>query len=165
FGMLISRPTKRWCAAPPPSTRRGTSRPPTTNGSRASSCLLPSSRSSKRSIPNFPRSTRRRCARSRACARASPGTDKGWRRDRPRQPNKRKGPVAQAPPRSEDSGDKGQSSKALAQMLGKLIALVLVVILALLIERYCSYKPPAFGPDAKISAIDGDSIRAGNGDE
>ncbi|HZP10395.1 thermonuclease family protein [Methyloceanibacter sp.] len=76
-----------------------------------------------------------------------------------------KAPSPKAPPRSEDSGDKGQSSKALAQMLGKLIALVLVVILALLIERYCSYKPPAFGPDAKISAIDGDSIRAGNGDE
>ena len=67
--------------------------------------------------------------------------------------------------KTEDSEDKGQSSKALAQTLGKFIALALVVILALLIEHYCSYKPPAFGPDAKITAIDGDSLRAGNGDE
>lgn len=69
------------------------------------------------------------------------------------------------PPKATDAEDKGQSSKALAQALGKLIAFVLVVILAILVERYCSYRPPAFGPGAKISAIDGDSIRAGNGDE
>ena len=68
-------------------------------------------------------------------------------------------------PKTENGGDKGQTSKALAQSLGKLIALALVVIVALLIEHYCSYKPPAFGPDAKITTIDGDTIRAGNGDE
>ena len=67
--------------------------------------------------------------------------------------------------KTHDTGDKGQSSKALAQSLGKLIALALGVIVALLIEHYCSYKPPAFGPDAKIAAIDGDTLRAGNGDQ
>ena len=64
-----------------------------------------------------------------------------------------------------DDKDSGQSSKALAQALGKLIALALVVILVILIERYCTVKPPAFGPDAKVAAIDGDTLRAGNGDE
>ena len=67
--------------------------------------------------------------------------------------------------KTQDTGDKGKSSKTLAQSLGKLIALALVVIVALLIEHYCSYKPPAFGPDAKIAAIDGDTLRAGNGDQ
>jgi len=75
---------------------------------------------------------------------------------------KGKSPKAGKPDNGED---KGQSSKTLAQSLGKLIALLLVVLVALLIEHYCSYKPPAFGPDAKITAIDGDTIRAGNGDE
>ncbi len=64
-----------------------------------------------------------------------------------------------------DDKDSGQSSKALAQALGKLIALALVVVLVILIERYCTVKPPAFGPDAKVAAIDGDTLRAGNGDE
>jgi endonuclease YncB( thermonuclease family) len=64
----------------------------------------------------------------------------------------------------ETEGD-GPSSKALAQQLGKLAALVLLVIIALLIERYCSYKPPPFGPGAKIVSIDGDSLRAGDGAE
>jgi endonuclease YncB( thermonuclease family) len=59
----------------------------------------------------------------------------------------------------------GQSSRTLAQQLGKLAALVLLVIVALLIERYCSYKPPPFGPGAKIVSIDGDSLRAGDGAE
>jgi endonuclease YncB( thermonuclease family) len=59
----------------------------------------------------------------------------------------------------------GQSSRKLAQQLGKLAALVLLVIVALLIERYCSYKPPPFGPGAKIVSIDGDSLRAGDGAE
>jgi endonuclease YncB( thermonuclease family) len=65
-------------------------------------------------------------------------------------------------PETQDAGD---SSKTLAQQLGKIAALVILVILALLIERYCSYHPPAFGPDAKIVSIDGDSLRAGDGSE
>ena len=60
---------------------------------------------------------------------------------------------------------KGQSSRALAQALGKLVALVLVVIAVILIERYCVPKPLPFGPDAKIVAIDGDTLRAGDGAE
>lgn len=85
--------------------------------------------------------------------------------DRKTQDDGAKTQSSDAPPKTEDTGDKGQSSKALAQSLGKLIALALVVIVALLIEHYCSYKPPAFGPDAKIAAIDGDTLRAGNGDQ
>ncbi|HEY8263831.1 MAG TPA: thermonuclease family protein [Methyloceanibacter sp.] len=58
-----------------------------------------------------------------------------------------------------------QSSRALAQMLGKFAALVILLILALLIERYCSIKPEQFGPDAKIVSIDGDTLRVGDGSE
>jgi endonuclease YncB( thermonuclease family) len=58
-----------------------------------------------------------------------------------------------------------QSSRALAQMLGKFAALVILLILALLIERYCSIKPEPFGPGAKIVSIDGDTLRAGDGSE
>ncbi len=67
----------------------------------------------------------------------------------------------------DDAGEEkpGQGSRQLAQSLGKLLALVLVVILMLLIQHYCEVKAPPFGPDAKITAIDGDSIRAANGAE
>lgn len=58
-----------------------------------------------------------------------------------------------------------QSSRALAQALGKLAALVLLVILVVLIERYCSVKPEPFGPGANIVSIDGDTLRAGDGAE
>jgi endonuclease YncB( thermonuclease family) len=64
-----------------------------------------------------------------------------------------------------DDQPSGQSSKALAQQLGKLAALVILVILAVLIERYCSYQPPPFGPGVKIVSIDGDSLRAGDGSD
>jgi endonuclease YncB( thermonuclease family) len=60
---------------------------------------------------------------------------------------------------------KGQSSRQLAQALGKLAALALVVIAVILIERYCVPKPVPFGPGAKIEAIDGDTLRAGDGAE
>lgn len=59
----------------------------------------------------------------------------------------------------------GQSSRALAQALGKLIALVLVVLVVILIERYCTVEVPPFGPGAKIVSVDGDSLRAANGAE
>ena len=67
--------------------------------------------------------------------------------------------------------------RQLAQVLGKIIAVVpaalngfglwnvLVLILIVLIERYCSYQPPAFGPDAHVSSMDGDTIKAGDGSE
>jgi endonuclease YncB( thermonuclease family) len=56
-------------------------------------------------------------------------------------------------------------SSALARQLGKLVALVLVVIAVIVIERYCHVEVPPFGPGAKIVAIDGDTLRAGNGAE
>ncbi len=74
-------------------------------------------------------------------------------------------PKTQKTETAPDDKDSGQTSKQLAQAIGKLIALVLIALLVILIERYCTVKPPAFGPDAKVSAIDGDTLRAGNGDE
>ena len=65
----------------------------------------------------------------------------------------------------KDQETGGQSSRALAQALGKLIALVLVVLAVILIERYCTVEVPPFGPGAKIVSVDGDSIRAANGAE
>jgi endonuclease YncB( thermonuclease family) len=58
-----------------------------------------------------------------------------------------------------------QTSRMFAQMLGKFAALVILLILALLIERYCSFKPEPFGPNAKIVSIDGDTLRVGDGSE
>ena len=58
-----------------------------------------------------------------------------------------------------------QSSRQLAQALGKLIALVLVVVLVILIERYCTLQVPLFGPGAKIVSVDGDTLKATNGVE
>ncbi len=59
----------------------------------------------------------------------------------------------------------GQSSRALAQALGKVIALVLIVIAVILIERYCTVEVPPFGLGAEIVSVDGDTIRAANGAE
>ena len=55
----------------------------------------------------------------------------------------------------------GQSSRALAQALGKIIALVLVVIAVILIERYCRIQVSPFGPGAKIVSVDGDTLLTG----
>lgn len=65
----------------------------------------------------------------------------------------------------KDQETGGQSSRALAQAHGKLIALVLVVLVVILIQRYCTVEVPPFGPGAKIVSVDGDSIRAANGAE
>jgi endonuclease YncB( thermonuclease family) len=68
-------------------------------------------------------------------------------------------------PSPDETGEEkpGQSSRQLAQTLGKFIALLLVVVLMLLIQHYCQIQVPPFGPDAQITAIDGDSLKAGNG--
>jgi len=58
-----------------------------------------------------------------------------------------------------------QSSRTLARALGKLIALALVVLLVILIERYCAVEIPPFGPGAKIVVVDGDTIRAADGND
>jgi endonuclease YncB( thermonuclease family) len=58
-----------------------------------------------------------------------------------------------------------QMKRQLAQVLGKIIAVVLVLLLIVLIERYCSYTPPAFVPKAAVVSMDGDTIKAGDGSE
>jgi endonuclease YncB( thermonuclease family) len=55
--------------------------------------------------------------------------------------------------------------RTLINSLGRVIALVLVLGLVLLLQRYCTVQPEPFGPDAEIVSIDGDSLRAGNGEE
>ena len=65
----------------------------------------------------------------------------------------------------QETKDERTSSRQLAQALGKLIALVLVVVAVILIERYCVPKPEPFGPGANIVSIDGDTLRAANGAE
>jgi endonuclease YncB( thermonuclease family) len=65
----------------------------------------------------------------------------------------------------KDQPTEAHSSRALAQALGKLIALALVVVAVILIERYCTVEIPPFGPGAKIVSIDGDTLRAANGAE
>jgi endonuclease YncB( thermonuclease family) len=65
----------------------------------------------------------------------------------------------------KDQPTEAQSSRALAQALGKLIALALVVVAVILIERYCTVEIPPFGPGAKLVSIDGDTLRAANGAE
>jgi len=68
--------------------------------------------------------------------------------------------------RKSESPARTQSpAKALANTLGKIIALALVFGLVLLINHYCSIRPEPFGPDAHIVSIDGDTLRAGNGAE
>jgi endonuclease YncB( thermonuclease family) len=68
--------------------------------------------------------------------------------------------------RTSTTGTRRQSlSKTLANSLGKVIALVIVLGLVLLINRYCSVEPEPFGPDAHVVSIDGDTLRAGNGAE
>jgi endonuclease YncB( thermonuclease family) len=70
-----------------------------------------------------------------------------------------------AEPKDQKTDDSAPSSRQLAQALGKLVALALVVVAVVLIERYCVPKRKPFGPDAKIVTIDGDTIRAGDGAE
>jgi len=79
-----------------------------------------------------------------------------------RKPTKRTG---RASSRTSSQARKPMTRRTLINSLGKVIALVLVLGLVLLINRYCSVEVPPFGPDAKIVSIDGDSLRAGNGEE
>ena len=55
------------------------------------------------------------------------------------------------------------TKNAVAKQLGKVVALVLVLGLVLLLQRYCSLAPEPFGPGAKIVSVDGDSLRGGDG--
>ena len=83
----------------------------------------------------------------------------------PAQPAKKPTPDPAAQQAKDEAKDGAKAKRQLAQAIGKVIALVLVVLVVFLFERYCTVKPPAFGPDAKVTAIDGDTIRAGNGVE
>jgi endonuclease YncB( thermonuclease family) len=65
----------------------------------------------------------------------------------------------------QEAKESRQAKRKLAQVLGKFIALVLVVVLLLLVERYCTVEVPPFGAGAKIVSVDGDTIRAANGVE
>jgi endonuclease YncB( thermonuclease family) len=58
-----------------------------------------------------------------------------------------------------------QARRKLAQAIGKVVALLLVALIVVLLERYCMPKPEPFGPDAKIVTLDGDTIKAGDGSE
>ena len=64
---------------------------------------------------------------------------------------------------SSKSGRSPSPKNAVAKQLGKVVALVLVLGLVLLLQRYCSIAPEPFGPGAKIVSIDGDSLRADDG--
>lgn len=55
------------------------------------------------------------------------------------------------------------TKNAVAKQLGKVVALVLVLGLVLLLQRYCSIAPEPFGPGVKIVSVDGDSLRGGDG--
>jgi len=65
----------------------------------------------------------------------------------------------------QETKESRQAKRRLAQALGKLIALVLIVVAVMLIERYCTVEVPPFGPDATLVSVDGDTIRAANGAE
>lgn len=67
-----------------------------------------------------------------------------------------------APSRSQRSKS---PKKLLAEKLGKAVALILVLGLVLLLQRYCSLEQESFGPGAKLNAIDGDTLRASTGEE
>jgi endonuclease YncB( thermonuclease family) len=65
----------------------------------------------------------------------------------------------------QETKESRAAKRRLAQALGKIIALVLIVVAVMLIERYCTVEVPPFGPGAKLVSVDGDTIRAANGAE
>jgi endonuclease YncB( thermonuclease family) len=65
----------------------------------------------------------------------------------------------------QETKESRAAKRKLAQTLGKFFALILIVVVVLLVERYCTVEVPPFGPGAKLVSIDGDTIRAANGGE
>jgi len=53
-----------------------------------------------------------------------------------------------------------QARRKLAQAIGKVVALLLVALIVVLLERYCVPKPEPFGPDAKIVTLDGEDRKS-----
>ena len=64
------------------------------------------------------------------------------------------------PPRTQAADSTDSSSNALAKQIGKLVALGLVLLAGLLIERYCSSHSVHFAYNANLVAIDGDTRKA-----
>ena len=57
------------------------------------------------------------------------------------------------------------TKQTLAQQLGRVIALLIVLGLILLLNRYCGMESELIGPGAKLTAVDGDSLRTASGEE
>lgn len=66
---------------------------------------------------------------------------------------------------STTTGRTQSPTKKVAEQLGKVVALLILIGLVLLFQRYCTVEPEPFGPEANIVSIDGDTLRAGNGAE
>ena len=97
-------------------------------------------------------------ARRKPSTRAKPKSASATRSRKARKPVKSRTTTRK---RSRTSS----SRKTLASQIGKAVALLIVLGLVLLFERYCTAQVEPFGPDARIVSIDGDSLRASNGDE
>lgn len=99
-------------------------------------------------------------ARRKPSTRAKPTSASATRSRKTRKPAKSRST------RSRTRSTRRRSShKTLASQIGKAVALLVVLGLVLLFERYCTAQVEPFGPDARIVSIDGDSLRAANGDE
>ena len=99
-------------------------------------------------------------ARREPSTRAKPKSASATRSRKTRKPAKSRST------RSRTRSTRRRSShKTLASQIGKAVALLVVLGLVLLFERYCTAQVEPFGPDARIVSIDGDSLRAANGDE
>ncbi len=99
-------------------------------------------------------------ARRKPSTRAKPKSASATRSRKTRKPAKSRST------RSRTRSTRRRSShKTLASQIGKAVALLVVLGIVLLFERYCTAQVEPFGPDARIVSIDGDSLRAANGDE
>lgn len=75
-------------------------------------------------------------------------------------------PTSKSRSNTSSSGRRtGTTRQALINQLGRAIALLLVLGLVLVLNRYCGMNTDEVGPGAKLVAIDGDSLRAGSGEE
>ena len=102
-------------------------------------------------------------ARRKPATRAKPKSASASRSRKTRKPAKSR-TTTRKPSRTRATRSRS-SRKTLASQIGKAVALLVVLGLVLLFERYCTAQVEPFGPDARIVSIDGDSLRAANGDE
>jgi endonuclease YncB( thermonuclease family) len=67
------------------------------------------------------------------------------------------------PTRRSETSRETDPKRELAQTLGKLIGLAIVILIAVLIVRYCSPEPDIhFKVADRVAAIDGDTLRSGS---